>query len=86
LDLFSIGTIVIPKIIQYKPISKLNQRIDVGMVEKVFEPHVEQVCVLLVNLVIPLDIVKQHLLRTLFQLEIGEMFIDEHLFGTMCKT
>jgi hypothetical protein len=86
LDLFSIGTIVIPKTIQSKPISKLNQRIDVGMVEKVFEPHVEQVCVLLVNLVIPFDIVKQHLLRTLFQLEIGEMCIDEHLFGTMCKT
>ncbi len=42
-----------------------------------FEPHVEQVCVLPFNLAIPLNIVKQHLFRTLFQHEVGEMFIDE---------
>jgi nucleosome binding factor SPN SPT16 subunit len=38
---------------------------------------VELVCVLHVNLVIPPNIVKQHLLETFFHLEVGEMMIDE---------
>ncbi len=34
-------------------------------------------CVLVVNLAIPPDVVKQHLPKTFFHLEVGEMIIDE---------
>jgi hypothetical protein len=35
------------------------------------------VCVLIMNLVIPLDIVKQHLPKAFFHPKVGEMIIDE---------
>jgi hypothetical protein len=40
---------------------------------------IEWACVLVVNLVIPLDTIKQHLHDTFFHLEVGDMIIDETL-------
>ncbi len=38
---------------------------------------IESICVLVVNLTIPPNIIKQHLLETFFHPEVGEMIIDE---------
>jgi hypothetical protein len=60
LELFSIGTIKIPIHIEsiFKPICILNHNI----AKLVPKPHVEPRCVLAINLVIPPNIVKHHLL------------------------
>ncbi len=77
LNLFSIGTIEIPTHIEL--ISKPVHILVLSIVELVSKQLVESVCVLAINLSIPLDIVEQHLPETFFHLEVGEMIIDETL-------
>jgi hypothetical protein len=51
-------------------------------ITKPIPKHVELICILivnLINLVIPPDTIKQHLPKTFFHLEVGEMIIDETL-------
>jgi hypothetical protein len=50
---------------------------NLSITEPIPKQHVELICVLIVNLVIPLDIVKQHLPETFFHPKVGEMIIDE---------
>jgi len=59
LDLFSIGTIEVPT--HTELISKPVHIPNLSMVDSVPKQHVELVCVLAINLAIPLDIIKQHL-------------------------
>jgi hypothetical protein len=73
--LFSIGTIVIPTRIE--PISKIVYIPYISILKPILKQHVEPICVLVVNLAIPLDIVKQHLLETFFHPKVGEMIINE---------
>jgi hypothetical protein len=73
LDLFSIGTITI--LTHTKSICKSAYIPNLSIAKQVPKP-IEPICVLVVNLPIPLDIVKQHLLETFFHLELGEMIID----------
>jgi hypothetical protein len=40
---------------------------------------IKSIGVLVVKLIIPLDIIKQHLHETFFHLEVGKMIIDETL-------
>ncbi len=40
---------------------------------------VESVCVLIINLIIPLDSIKQHLAKKKFHRKVGEMIVDETL-------
>jgi hypothetical protein len=75
LDLFSIGTIIVP--IHIESISKLVFILDINITKLVPKQCVELVCVLANNLTIPPDIVKQHLLEAFFHQEVGEMIIDE---------
>jgi hypothetical protein len=75
LDMFSIGTIKVP--IYIKPVFKLvcipNLSIEKSFPKQLAEP----MCVLNVNLAIPPDIVKHHLLETFFHPKVGKMIIDE---------
>jgi nucleosome binding factor SPN SPT16 subunit len=75
LDLFSIRAIIIPTHIEW--ISKSVFILDINITKLISKQHVELICVLAINLVIPLDIVKQHLLETFFHAKVGEMIIDE---------
>jgi hypothetical protein len=75
LDMFSIRTIIIP--IHIELVSKLVDIPDLSIAKSVPKQHVELVCVLIVNLTIPLNIVKQHLLETFFHPKVGEMIIYE---------
>ncbi len=59
LDLFSIGTIIVPT--HTKPIFKIDCISNLKITKHVQTQFVKLVCVLVVNLIIPLDIVKQHL-------------------------
>jgi hypothetical protein len=59
LVLFSIGTIAVPT--HTKPIFKIDYISNLTITKQVQTQHVELVCVLVVNLFIPLGIVKQHL-------------------------
>jgi hypothetical protein len=61
LDLFSIITIIIPTHI--KLVFKLVDILDFSIAELVPKQHVELICILTVDLTIPPDIVKQHLLQ-----------------------
>jgi hypothetical protein len=75
LDLFSIGTIEIPTHIEL--VSKPIHILDLNITKLVPKQHVEPICVLAINLAIPPDIVKQHLPKIFFHLEVGEMIINE---------
>jgi hypothetical protein len=59
LDLFSIGTIVVPT--HTKPIFKIECISNLRITKHVQTQFVKLVCFVVVNLIIPLDIVKQHL-------------------------
>jgi hypothetical protein len=78
LDLFSIGTIEIPT--HTELVSKLIHIPNLSLANLVPKQPIELICVLAINLVIPPDIIKQHLLETFFHLEIGEMIVDETFF------
>jgi hypothetical protein len=75
LNLFSIGTIVVSTHIEHVPYPVYIP--DIGITESVKKEPVKMVGVLVVKLVIPLDIVKQHLLESFFHLKVGKMIIDE---------
>jgi hypothetical protein len=77
LNMFSIGTIAVHT--HTKPIPKLVYIPDIVIAEPVQNQHVKPVDVLVVKLVIPHDIVKQHLFETFFHLEVGEMIVNETL-------
>jgi hypothetical protein len=77
LDLFSIGTIVVP--IRIEPIFKIIYILDFNIAKLVPKQPIESVHILVINLVIPLDIIKQHLLKTFFHPKVGEMIIDKTL-------
>jgi hypothetical protein len=63
LDLFSIRTIVVP--IHTKLVSIPNYKRSFRITYWVLKQQIEPICVLAINLIIPLYIVKQHCLRTL---------------------
>jgi hypothetical protein len=59
LNMFSIGTIVVPT--HTKPIFKIECISNLRITKHVQTQFVKLVCFVVVNLIIPLDIVKQHL-------------------------
>jgi hypothetical protein len=75
MDLFSIRIIEIPTHI--KPLSKPICIPNFNIAKSIPKQHVELVCVLVINLTIPPDIIKQHLPETFFHPKVGEMIIDE---------
>jgi len=75
LDLFSIRTITIP--IRIKPNSKTMYILDLNITKPVPKQPIELICVLIINLTIPLDTIKQCLPKTFLHPEVGEMIIDE---------
>ncbi len=77
LDLFSIGTIKVSTHIKLvsKPIHTPNLNTTYPIPKKI----VESVCVLIINLVIPPNIIKQHLPKTFFHQKVGKMIVDETL-------
>ncbi len=75
LNLFSIGTIIIP--IHIELVSKLTYIPNLSISKLIPKQHVEPICVLVINLNIPLDTIKQHLFETFFHPEVEEMIIDE---------
>jgi hypothetical protein len=76
LNLFSIRTIALPT--HTKLVSKPIYIPNFSIIKLVPKQHIEpMLCVLAINLTIPLDIIKQHLPKTFFHLEVGEMIIDE---------
>jgi hypothetical protein len=77
LDLFSIGTIIIP--IHIELVSKLAHIPNLSISKSIPKQPIERVCVLIINLVIPLDTIKQHLPKTFFHPKVGEIIIDETL-------
>jgi hypothetical protein len=62
--MFSIGTIV--AFIHIELVPKLTYILYFSITQLVPKQHVELICVLAINLTIPPDIVKQHLLETFF--------------------
>jgi hypothetical protein len=76
LELFSIGTIEVP--IHTELISKPVHIPNHSMVDLIPKQFVELVCVLIINLIIPPDIIKQ-LLENFFHPKVGEMIVDETL-------
>jgi hypothetical protein len=77
LDLFSMGTIEIPT--HTELVSKLVCILDLSITKPVSKQPIELVCVLVVNLNIPPNTIKQHLHETFFHPKVGEMIIDETL-------
>jgi hypothetical protein len=90
LGLFSIGTIIVPTLILLDQLVKLITSTSLNLVshvtklvEHVSEPPVlsnvpiKLVHVHPIKIAIPPDTFQQHLLKTFFQLEVGEMDIDE---------
>jgi hypothetical protein len=73
--LFSIGTKEIP--IHIEQLSKPVCIPKLSITKPVLKQFVEPVCVLVVNLVIPLDTIKQHLPKNFSHPEEGEMIIDK---------
>lgn len=71
LNLFSIITIIVTTCTE--PIPKP----DIIMAKPILKQHVIPLNVLTAKLIIPLDIIKQHLPETFFHLEVGEMVVDE---------
>jgi hypothetical protein len=49
------------------------------MAEQIIKQLIVPIDVLVVEFIIPHDIVKQHLLKTFFHPEVGEMIVDETL-------
>jgi hypothetical protein len=84
LDLFSIGTIVVPTHVE--PVSKIIYIQDLNIAKLVPKQPIQLICVLVVTLAIPPNIIKQHLLETFFHLEIGEMIIDETCLGASTRS
>jgi hypothetical protein len=74
LGLFSIGTIVIPTHIEL--VFKLAYILHSSITKPFTKQHVELICVLVINLTIPPNIVKQHLPKTFFHPKVREMIID----------
>jgi hypothetical protein len=73
--MFSIGTITIPthtKLV-FKPVCTL----DILMAKPILKQPIVPIDVLTVKIAIPRDIVKQHLPKAFFHLEIGKMIVDE---------
>jgi hypothetical protein len=77
LDLFSIGTIEVST--HTKLVSKPIHTPNLNTTYPIPKQIVESVCVLIINLVIPLNTIKQHLPETFFHQKIGEMIVDETL-------
>jgi hypothetical protein len=77
LDLFSIGTITIPIHIKHvlKPVCIPN----IIKAKLILKQLITLVDVLVMKLTIPLDIIKQHLTKIFFHLEVGKIIIDETL-------
>ncbi len=69
LDPSLIRTIEVPT--HTKLVLKLVHILDLNITKSVPKQHVELVCVLVVNLTIPLNIVKQHLFKTFFHPKVG---------------
>ncbi len=75
LDLFPIETITVP--IHLEHVLKLVYIPNIIMAEPILKQFVVPIDVLAMKLAIPLDTIKQHLPKTFFHLEVGEMIIDE---------
>jgi hypothetical protein len=75
LNMFSTRTIGIPTHTKHVP--KMVCIPDIIMAKPILKQPVVPIDVLAVKLVIPLDIVKQHLPKTFFHPEVGEMIVDE---------
>jgi hypothetical protein len=73
--MFSIGTIKVP--IHTELVFKLVHITDFNIAKLIPKQPVELICVLVVNLAIPLNIIKQYLSKTFFHPKVGEMIIDE---------
>ncbi len=76
-NMFSIGIIRIPTHIEL--VSKVVCIPNIIMAKPILNQLIVPVDVLAVKLVIPPDIVKQHLPKAFFHLEVGEMIVDERL-------
>jgi hypothetical protein len=74
LDLFLIGTIIVPTHIEHVPKPICIQNI---IMAKPILKHVIPINVLAMKLVLPLDIVKQHLTKIFFHPKVGEMIVNE---------
>jgi hypothetical protein len=75
--MFSIGIMVVP--IHTKPIPTTNYIPNIVTIKPVLKQPVKLVSALDVKLIIPPKIVKQHLPKTFFHPEVGEMIVDETL-------
>jgi hypothetical protein len=75
LNMFPIGTIVVPTHIKHVP--KLVCILDIVMVELVLKQHVKLIDVLAMKLTIQPNTIKQHLFETFFHLEVGEVLLDD---------
>jgi len=74
LNMFSIGTIVVPT--HTKPIPKPVYIPDIGRAEPIQKQHVKMVGVLVIKLAIPSNTIKHHLCEICFHPKVGEMIID----------
>jgi hypothetical protein len=79
--LFSIGTIAIPTHIE--PISKIVYIPDICILKPILKQHVEPICVSVINLTLPPNIVKQHPLEMFFHPKVGEMIINETTYSNL---
>jgi hypothetical protein len=77
LYLFSMGTITIPIHIKHVPTPIYIP--DLGIVEPIQNQLIKLIDVLVGKLIIPPNTIKQHLLKTFFHSEVGEMIVDETL-------
>ncbi len=83
LALFSKRTIVVPIFVRLEQLVNLIASIGLNLVEHVYvlpfpcDIPVKPIFVLPIQIVIPLNTFKQHLLDTFFQLEVGKMEIDK---------
>ncbi len=77
LDLFSIGTIEVST--HTKLVSKPIHTPNLSIIDPIPKQLVESVCVLIINLFIPLDTIKQNLHEIFFYRKVGEMIVDETL-------
>jgi hypothetical protein len=97
--LFSIGTIYVPTLIRSRQHVSFISSTGLNLVEHVFVPvepiylpyilfdiPIKTIFVLLVQISIPPNILKQHLLKILFQLEVKKMEIDDTFACIRVKT
>jgi hypothetical protein len=77
LNMFSIGTIVVPTHIEL--VLKSTFLPNFSIAKPVPKQLVEPICVLVINLTIPPNIIKQCLLEIFFHLKVGGMIIDKTL-------